>query len=137
MEKPILNTEQLEAEMDARMPQPSASKASAVMNGIGNGVTVGMATFAIPHGWKTLRGKAAGQANPKSIAMATVVGTLLGSWYGLHEAKQLGDYRDAIGGEIIKLRERVRQLEGKPPLTHAEKVVARREEPAHDELPGR
>ncbi len=124
----------IEAEAEARLPQPSASKFSAVINGVGNGATAGVAMFGIPKLWDALRGHAPRPDNYKMTAIATVVGTALGTVYGMHEAKQLGEYRDAIGEEIIKLRGRVQQLEGKHPRTHAEKIIAGREAAEHDDI---
>lgn len=126
MEKTVLDQSHIEAEVEARLPQPTSSKVSAILNGMGNGATAGVAVYALPRMIAGLRGKPMPEGSYVGTAFATVIGTGLGMWYGLHEAKQLEIYRDKIGQEVIKLRERVRDLEGKP-HNHAQQVTAGRE----------
>ena len=130
MENTTLNERELEAEVETRLPQPISSKVSAVINGTGNGATAAVAAFGLPKIWDWARGRPIRDQNYTVTAIATVIGTGLGTWYGLHEARQLGDYRDRIGEEIITLRDRVRVLEGKHPerlRSHAQRVTDTRE----------
>lgn len=115
---------------ERRLPQPSQTKFSAILNGMGNGAMVGAATYvALPWLYQKLtHHRLPEKALERGTTFATVTGAALGSWYGIYEAKHLEEYRDSIGKEIIHLRDRVRSLEGKHPETHAERVTASREE---------
>lgn len=128
--------EQLIERAANRLPQPGQTKLSAVLNGMGNGAMVGAATYVTPKTLAILRGKPVPDGNPRMSMFATVVGTAIGTWYGLHEAKSIEEYRDSIGKEIIHLRDRVKALEGKHGHKHADKITAERDLDA-DAVPAR
>lgn len=114
---------------EARLPQPGQTTFSAVLNGMGNGVMLGVGTHAmLPLLYKAVTKH---ELNPATVkqgtVFATVIGGGIGIWYGLHEARAIERYRDSIGKEIIHLRDRVRNVEGAPAKTHAEKLAADRE----------
>ncbi len=129
MDTNALDNAQIEAEAETRLPQPSTSKLSAVINGMGNGATVGVATYALPRAYAALRHKPLPAENFRGSIFATIVGTAIGTWYGLHEAKQIEAYRDKLGSEIVTLHERVHVLEGKHPQKQPAKLAA-----LHDQL---
>lgn len=113
----------IEEEAEARMPQPTSSRFSVILNGMGNGAMLGAAVYVAPKGIAFLRGKSIPEGDPRYSMIATALGTIAGTWYGIHEGNQIESYRDRIALEIVKLRKRVHTLEGKPEQTHAEKVT--------------
>lgn len=132
---PQESEEQLIERAATRLPQPGQTKLSAVLNGMGNGTMLGAATYVTPKTIAILRGKPMPESNPRLSMFATVIGTAVGTWYGLHEAKSIEEYRDSIGKEIIHLRDRVRTLEGKHPQgKHADKITAARDTDAETAL---
>ncbi len=134
---PQENEEQLIERAASRLPQPGQTKLSAVLNGMGNGTMVGAATYVTPKTIAILRGKPMPESNPRISMFATVIGTAVGTWYGLHEAKSIEEYRDSIGKEIIDLRDRVKTLESKNKGNgHADRITASRDTAA-DTAPSR
>lgn len=124
---PAVDEEQLIERAASRLPQPGQTKISAVLNGMGNGATVGVATYALPKAYAILTHKPVPADNVRGTLFATVIGTAIGTWYGLQEAKSIEEYRDSIGKEIIHLRDRVKVLEGNHATKHADKIIAERE----------
>lgn len=120
---PQVDEDQLIERAQTRLPQPAQTKLSAILNGMGNGAMVGAATYVTPKTLAILRGKPVPEVNPRISMYATAGGTLLGIWYGLHEAKSIEEYRDSIGKEIIHLRDRVKSLEGKKPTGKQSELV--------------
>lgn len=112
------------------LPQPTSSKVSAVLNGLGNGIMLGGAVFAVPRVIAALSGNKLPQSmnNLHGTVFATVVGSALGTWYGLHEAKQVEEYRDSIANALDSTRNRVHTLEAKVSRLQAENDNMHRKE---------
>lgn len=75
-----------------------------VLNGMGNGMMLGAVPFVAMESWGLFTDKQLTKGQRKGSIFATVAGCVLGTWYGMHEAKNLERYRNTIGSELESLR---------------------------------
>lgn len=87
---------------------PPQNTTSYVLNGAGNGMTIGAIPFAALELYHNLVLK---KEPPKAAIVATifttVAGAAIGGYFGMTEARQINRYRKAVREEIIDLREQI------------------------------
>lgn len=107
MENHALDPNSKEA-LRQRLAPPAETSTSLVLNGIGNGMMVGIAPFMAMEMYANISGRRdISRGFHVANAVATVAGVVFGGFFGLREARKLHEYRQTIGTEMANLSERV------------------------------
>ena len=97
-----------------RFLPPRESQFSAVANGIGNGVMVGIMPIAAWELYTKFKDKTSSRTALYTTVFATVSGCLLGAMYGRYEAKKIDHYRKNVSDELLRLRSEVEATKQSP-----------------------
>jgi hypothetical protein len=89
---------------DDSLKPPTESKVSTIMNGMGNGMMLGLTPFALFELGYKLKGKNVPDPGLIFSGILLIGGMIGGGLFGLKEANAMEQYDNKVGDEIIKLR---------------------------------
>ena len=105
--------ETIDAIKDEQIKPPGESHLSTVLNGAGNGLTLGAIPLLVAEIYSRRSGKELSGIIRKGGTLFTGISCALGTMYGVREAKSMSDYRNSVTDQIKELRDKVEANEGR------------------------
>lgn len=106
-------TQTLGEHLESQLPPAQQSQLTGILNGTGNGAMVGLA---VAYGAQRLFKLATKKPTPNFENINTfgsVAGAAIGSVFGLHETKQIEQYRTSLRTEVERLHQRMNSANDK------------------------
>lgn len=95
--------------IEKALTPPEESRASIIMNGVGNGMMIGVTPFVFVQSGFELANKNVPKAVTVFNILATLGGMVWGAQYGIREANRVGEYRKTVSDGVSQLREEMRK----------------------------